>query len=56
MQRHLIGQALLGVACALFVGGAVALLAGLIGVGALVPIGVVALGCVGIGGALAMPR
>ncbi|SEA10217.1 hypothetical protein SAMN04488065_1845 [Haloplanus vescus] len=56
MQRHQLGQALIGVACALFVGGAVALVAGLLGAGAVVPIGVVALGCLGLGGALAMPE
>ncbi|WP_435066523.1 hypothetical protein [Haloplanus sp. C73] len=56
MERELLGQALLGVACALFVGGAIGLVAGVLGADALVPIGVVALACVGLGGVLAMPR
>jgi len=56
MDTQVIGQGLIGVACALFVGGAIGLVVGVVGAGAVTPLGVSALACLVAGGALARPR
>jgi len=55
-MRTQIGHVLIGIACALFVGGAAGLLLGVVGAGAVLPFGGAALACLVAGGVLARPR
>ncbi|GAB6861818.1 hypothetical protein ACFR97_11200 [Haloplanus litoreus] len=55
-RTQVVGQAFVALACLVFVGGAAALVAGVVGADAVIPLGVAGLVCVGVGGALARPR
>ncbi|MFB6108674.1 MAG: hypothetical protein ABEJ82_07520 [Haloplanus sp.] len=52
---QLLGQALLGVATLLFVGGAAAMVTGYVAVDAMMPVSVAAVACLGLGVGLARP-
>ncbi|MEF8856429.1 MAG: hypothetical protein V5A16_03300 [Haloplanus sp.] len=52
MDEHVVGQGLVGVACALFVAGAVGLFFGVVGPDSMVPVGAAGLVCLVAGGAL----
>jgi hypothetical protein len=52
VNGHVVGQGLIGVASALFVAGAVGMVVGVVGIGAVTPLGLAALACLVAGGAL----
>jgi hypothetical protein len=52
VDGHVVGQGLIGVACALFVAGAVGLFLGVVGADAVVPLGAAGLACLVAGGVL----
>ncbi|AZH26431.1 hypothetical protein [Haloplanus aerogenes] len=55
-MRTQVGHVLIGIACALFVGGAVGLFLGIVGADAVTPLGVAALACLAVGGAFSLPH